>query len=260
VLALVLLAAAAIVKRHWWQAAWLLAAPVFIKIWPLAAAGLVVACCARPVWWRLGLAGGALAAVPFLTRLPATAAWQYGQWWTFLTGPCQARQGGYRDFWTIWEQFAEPHRGTFLVLQLGSLAALVAWSWWQGRRGASRRGQMTAILCGWAAWQLLFGPGTERLTYGLVAPFASWAVIVSFREARLRLLSASAWLLTVVLGAGFAERALLPYFWAAEAIQPLGVVLFAAWMVVYFHDRCEVQALALPLVGPPRQESLRAAA
>jgi hypothetical protein len=87
------------------------------------------------------------------------------------------------------------------------------------------------ILSMWVAWQLLFGPGSERLTYGIIAPMAAWALLESLAERRHRILSAAAWAMTAILGTGAVERALLPYFSAAPAIQPAGVVVFAAWLL-----------------------------
>jgi hypothetical protein len=78
---------------------------------------------------------------------------------------------------------------------------------------------------------LLLGPGSERLTYIIVAPVVSWVVLVSFAEKRGRLASSIAWLMCGLLGTGGVERALLPYFAAAPAILPLGVVLLVAWLV-----------------------------
>ena len=85
----------------------------------------------------------------------------------------------------------------------------------------------------WVGWQLLFGPGSERLTYGLIAPMASWAVIESFDIKRLRGLAVSAWLVTALLGTGAFERAVISLFPYAPAILPSGVVLFLVWLLAY---------------------------
>ena len=54
IFSLVAQGAMAIADQRWWRAALLLAAPVHIKVWPLAAAGLLVACRPRPLAVRLG--------------------------------------------------------------------------------------------------------------------------------------------------------------------------------------------------------------
>ena len=58
VFALVALGVVAAADKRWWLAALMLAIPVHIKVWPLAAAGLLIACrprhlaCASPSAWR----------------------------------------------------------------------------------------------------------------------------------------------------------------------------------------------------------------
>ena len=75
--------------------------------------------------------------------------------------------------------------------------------------------------------QLLFGPGTERLTYMIVAPFAAWAMMTSYLERRnfvrrpLCLQQCSFW------SPGFAERFLIRSIPASVAVQPIGVIMFA---------------------------------
>jgi hypothetical protein len=233
VIAMVIFAASAMLRRRWWTASFLLAAPVFIKLWPMALALLLLACWPRNLWWRFPLACLALAAVPFLTRWPETVLYQHEQYWIALTNLQQIRSGGYRDAWTILELFVEPNRRAYLVLQLGAALATLAFCLWRRRRAPSQRHAMTAILATWVAWQLLFGPGSERMTYGIVAPLAGWSVIVSFQQGRGRLLSLAACLFTSLLGSGTVERAIAPYVWGVEAIQPIGMVLFVVWLVGY---------------------------
>lgn len=230
VIALVILAAAAILRQRWWTASFLLSAPVFIKIWPLALVMLLIACWPRPLWWRFPLACLVLAVLPFFTRWPETVLYQHQQYWIALTNLQQIRSGGYRDAWTILEQFSEPDHHAYLALQLGAALAALGFCLWRKRAAPSNRHAMTAIVSIWIAWQLLFGPGSERMTYGIIAPLAGWAVIVSFTEQRGRVLSLAAWLMTGLLGTGAVERMIDPYLWGAQAIQPVGVILFVAWL------------------------------
>jgi disulfide bond formation protein DsbB len=87
------------------------------------------------------------------------------------------------------------------------------------------------ILSMWAAWQLLFGPGTEQLTYGIIAPSAGWAVLVSFAEKRARWLTLSAWAIMALLPSGDIEQAVIRVFPQGMILLPLGVVLFVVWLV-----------------------------
>ena len=83
---------------------------------------------------------------------------------------------------------------------------------------------LTLIFSIWASWQLFLGPGTEQLTYGIIAPSASWAVLVSFAEKRARWLMVTAWAMLALLPSGDVEKALLPLFPAGVILLPLSVV------------------------------------
>ena len=94
---------------------------------------------------------------------------------------------------------------------------------------------LTLIFSIWAAWQLLFGPATEQFTYGIIAPSAAWAVLVSFAEKKARWLTLAAWTLLALVPAGDIESAIGRIFPASPILAPLGVVLFIAWLV--WHER-----------------------
>ena len=237
VIGLVLLAAVAVVRKRWWAGGLLLAAPVFIKLWPIAAAMLMIACWPRKLWWRFGVAMEGLAIVPFLTASPQYVFWQFGEYAKRLDYVEGARFGGYRDAWTIVEQLVEPNRHAFLAAQLLGALVVLAFCLWRRLRAPSERQAMTALVGAWVAWQLLLGPGSERLTYGILAPLASWAVIESFAQGRRRTLALAAWTFSTVLGAGVVERLIAPYVFGAPAIQPLGVAIFAVWLIAHECDR-----------------------
>jgi len=161
---------------------------------------------------------------------------------------------------TIWRQLLPPvNRHVYMAIQLAAAWAVLAWCWWQRNRETLSRetvphetppyGHEGALGCGeesssrllililsmWVPWQLLLGPGTEQLTYGLIAPSASWAVMVSFKEKRARWLAVTAWAMLALLPSGDIENTVLLAFPAGRLLLPLGVVLFAAWLV--WHER-----------------------
>jgi hypothetical protein len=245
-LAMILLGLAAIVRRHWWQAAWWLAAPVFIKLWPAALASILALFWPRRLAGRLAAACAAMALLPFLTRPPGTVLWQYHQWYLALTGPFQGRWSGYRDAWTIWEQAASwlrvgadaaPYREAYTAAQLLTAAAVLVWCLRQRRREPSNSRLLMAVFSMWAAWQLLFGPATEQLTYGLTAPAAAWAVTTSFAEKRGRVWTLAAWGLTAMMPSGDIEQTVVRALPGGMAILPLGVAMLAGWLVWHESDR-----------------------
>lgn len=227
-----ILAVAAVLKRRWWIAAFLLAGPVFIKIWPIALFLLLAVRWPRQLIGRFAAASTVLAVVPFLTRAPTRVIEEYVSFYETLVRTAPMRWRGYRDGWTILEQFGPVNELFYTGLQFVTVGLVLAWCMWQGRRGLPTRHFATLILAIWVGWQLLLGPGTERLTYGLIAPFATWAMLRSYHESRFRVLTTLAWLMTGILGSGAAERALLPFFPWAPAILPLGVILYLLWLMV----------------------------
>jgi len=224
----------AVARGRWWRAALLLALPVYVKIWPLALVMLLGAVWRRQLIGRFCAAAGLLAAVPWLTRPWPTVLWQHQGWYLGLTRMAQTRRPALRDFWRAWEVlFGTADVRVMLAVQLLTAALVLGWCLWQVRRTRATRFRLTAIFCAWLGWQLLFGPGSERLTYLILAPAASWAVVESFAHQRLRSVSLSAWLTSGLLGTGAVERAILPYFPAAPIIMPLGALAFVVWLVAW---------------------------
>ena len=229
VFALVVYAAIAILDGRWWLAALLLAIPIHIKVWPLAAALLLTTCWPRRLAWRLPIALAAVAALPLLVKPPGWVFTQYVQWYQHLLGPDLIRHS-YRDAWTIWELIAsEVDPGLYLVLQLSTAAAVLGLCLWQAGR-ASGQGKILFVLASWTAWQLVFGPGTERNTFALIAPLTGWAIAFAIMERRGRWLMAGSYFLTVIS----ALRGVENLFPVLKVLHPVGVMLFFGWYLGCF--------------------------
>lgn len=285
VFALVACAAAAIVNKRWWLAALLLAIPVHIKVWPLAAGLLMCACWPRQLIARYAACLLAVGAAPLLAADASYVLQQYRNWYALLTGPALDRHI-YRDAWTIWEVFWPPvNAQVYSLLQLASALAVLAVCLWKARQwrqgtsadqqhsaspmlvsaamgsNSSRTQQMvnksptaqsatqrqqstsaykakllTFILSMWAAWQLTFGPGTERNTFGLIAPLNAWAILTAARQPCAPLLMVPASLLMTLANSGELERR-LPDYPVVKAIHPLAVLAFAVWMCAFWVAR-----------------------
>jgi hypothetical protein len=232
--ALVLFAAAAIVRGRWWRGSLLLAAPVYIKIWPLVAVGLFCAQWPKRLTARVAICAAALGLVPFLTKPAVAVIAAYGDWYHCLVNrqATQFRFPGYRDAWTIWEQFQSPvDRRAYLILQIAAGAATLGWCLWQRRRTSSAKRLAIYTIAAWSAWQLLFGPGTERLTYNLIAPALAWGLLAAFDSRRGRIWIVATYATTYILGLGGTERLLSGVIPAATALEPIGVLMFTAWLV-----------------------------
>ncbi|WP_417386546.1 glycosyltransferase family 87 protein [Gimesia sp.] len=235
VFALAVFAVVSLKKERWWSAAFLLAAAVHIKLWPAALALLLMARFPWKLSPRFAAACAFLVIPPFLTRPLPVVLQQYQNWYGLLTGPYRTlRQGGLRDAYTIAEQF-----GTYVddrvytLLQLGMAGLALLWCIRLAKISDSMQTYFTGVLTTWVCWQLLVGPGTERLTFLLAAPVASWALIVSFKEQCHRTLAVAAWLMLIPLGTGGVERLLLPVASWSPAILPLGIIPLMVWQIVY---------------------------
>jgi hypothetical protein len=251
ILACLLFASAAITQDRWWAAAFLLALPIQIKIWPLAAAGLLVLRWPRLIP-RLIAASAALALLPLLMKSPDIVLAHYQDWFDTLLGRTftEVRRPGYRDAWILWETLWPPvHSTIYGGLQAAGGLLLLGYLWFDGRKWADDRQYLLGALSLWSCWQLLLGPGSERLTYGIVAPFASWAVLRSFQTARGRTLALASWLFAGPLGTGEAERLLMRLSPAAPVLVPCSIILLASWFLLY--ELRQPRALVCEADDPP---------
>ncbi|MCA9013923.1 MAG: DUF2029 domain-containing protein [Planctomycetaceae bacterium] len=239
VFALAVFAVVSLKKERWWAAAFLLAAAVHIKLWPAALALLLMARFPRHLTGRFAAACVILVLPPFLTRPLPVVTQQYQDWYALLTGPYRTlRQAGLRDAYTIAEHF-----GTYVddrvytLLQLGLAGLALLWCLRLAKTARSSETYFTGVLTTWVCWQLLAGPGTERLTFLLAAPVVSWALITSFKEHCHPLLASTAWLMLIPLGTGGVERLLMPVATWSPVILPLGIIPLMAWQMVYVESR-----------------------
>lgn len=239
VFALAVFAIVSLKKERWWATAFLLAVAVHIKLWPAALALLLMARFPRKLAWPFTAACAVLVIPPFLTRPFPIVIQQYQNWYGLLTGPYRTlRQAGIRDAYTIAE-----HLGTsvddrvYTILQLGMAGLALLWCLRLAKLTDSIDNYLMGVLTTWVCWQLLVGPGTERLTFLVVAPIASWALIVSFKERFQPLLASIAWLMLIPLGMGAFERMLLPIASWSPIILPAGIIPLMVWQIAYIESR-----------------------
>jgi hypothetical protein len=227
VFSLAAFAAIALVDERWWLAALLLAIAAHIKVWPLAGALLLTACWPRRLWWRLPLALVAIAALPLLVKPPHAVLDHYVQWYQHVVWQSASRHGGYRDAWTLWETAVGPvNPQVYTLLQLNAAAIAFGLCLRQSFRLPPRRLALFA-LAAWTTWQLAFGPGTERNTFGLIAPLTGWAVVSAVANQRSGWLMTASYLVTVTASIRGVEE-LNPWL---KTLHPLGVLLFFGWLL-----------------------------
>lgn len=104
----------------------------------------------------------------------------------------------------------------------------------EGQRPSEGFGRMAMSLLGaWSAWQLLFGPGTERLTYILIAPMAAWALVTSYQSGRYRAWALAGWILITLFSMGAFERLVVKITPWGRALLPTGVIIFTYWLLLH---------------------------
>jgi hypothetical protein len=232
--ALVMLAVVEIVHRRWWRAALCLALPVHIKVWPLAAGALLAAQYPRKLIVRIAIGVLLFALVPFITHPRSYVVEYYGKWKACLADRQQTAQRwpGYRDGWTLWETTVGPvNKRVYTAVQLGAAAFVLAWCLVHRARENDELATLTGTIALWVGWQMLLGPGSERLTVSILAPFAAWLVLKSYQEKQGRVLATLAFVMIFVLGTGEIERKILHLTPWANAAFPAGVALFCLALV-----------------------------
>jgi glycosyl transferase family 87 len=231
ILACAVFAVWAIIKESWWLAAALLAIPVYLKIWPLVLALLVLAYRPRPLLGRFLIMILLLGLVPFLLW-PTGAAGCYQEWFHALGEQRFQRWPGFRDAWTIWEVFQSPvPREAYQALQIGAaLLTLLLWLACQ-RRLRDQRLMLTFLLGIYAGWQLLFGLGSESLTYGVIAPLIAWGGVTAWREQKGRRCMTVACGIFCLYSVGGPEGGLRHWFSGASAGLPVSILMFMVWLV-----------------------------
>jgi hypothetical protein len=184
-----LLAIVAVSRQQWNWATLALTVAILFKIYPLAIALLLLLLYPRQLGWRLTLALGIGALLPYLCQHADYVTDQYQQWCGYLRHEDRRDRvitESYKDFYllTRWVGLPMTNRAAYLALQLlvaAGSAAVVVWGRW---RNWPRRELLGGLLDMGCCWMLLFGPATENSTYILLAPTFACAVWGGFAAPR----------------------------------------------------------------------------
>ena len=242
---LLLLAAAALAKEHWWLAALWLAVPVLVKVTPLSVALLFCALWPRRLTGRFVLVLVAGLLLPFLTRPPDVVLNYYAEWYQHLTSSAGERWLGFRDGWTVWVVARHivcgatgelPLRAAidapwYRAVQLGTGFGVLCWCLVLQRRGCDPRRLIYVTLALGSVWLMVFGPASEHATYVFLAPSLAWALLDTAAWPRGRWLIVTAGVLILVLGWGALARSVESA--VLLTALPVGALLFAVWIVCY---------------------------
>ena len=222
VVAAALLGTAAAARGMWWQAsAWVMLA-AWLKVYPIALAGLFAILAPRRFLGRSIIVGAALVALPFAFRNPEYVAEQHGAFWEATRAdergeaPLERTMKG----WTYLVRIGTGHGvspgalqvvAAFAGLMLAGVIGLAV------LRNGSPPALFGLALGSALLWMVIFGPATETNTYSLLAPLG-WLAVADGPPRGNRVM---AWCgIASVLAGDIAGLA---------ALQPLGaMLLFAA--------------------------------
>lgn len=186
----------AIRRKRFSLAGMFLVAPIFIKVWPVAFLLLCVTLNPRKLILPVTLWTAFFALFPFLTQGYFYVTSEYHEWYLAIIGPIAVRIRSY-DAWAVWEAFASPvSPRQYAVLQFLSGAILAITVWLRKLRNVTPVAQNSFLLWGWTSWQVLFGPGVERLTLAIVSPLSAWILLSSWTSPIARAFSLLGFLLT----------------------------------------------------------------
>lgn len=182
VIGFMLLAVAGVVHRRWTPAAFCLAAATLLKLYPVALAGILILLYPRQLAWRYALFILAGLAVPFMMQRPDYVYHQYDLWYRYIFQ--ENRQDVPVEVWyrdirlplKVWFN-AEISNYAYRIIEAACGLAMAVVCWMLQRRKLDER-RLLGIVVGWAVvWMTLIGPATETLTYLILIPSLSWALI-----------------------------------------------------------------------------------
>ncbi len=258
-LALILTALASVLAQRWNLAAACLAGAVYLKLYPIALALLLILLYPRELTVRFLVCFILGALLPYLMQNPSYVTEQYQTFFAYSfkdTRMTNILEEGNRDMWNILRRMHLPISLTmYRLIQLGSallLAGLTLWlrPW--------RREPRTILLIGnlCLAWMLLMGPATESATYHLLAATLAADLLLAISAPN------SGWSILVILSYALQLLAgIAGWFSFAHGIQSLGVQPFATliwttWLihaafdlVMRHHQVRACRRIALPMVA-----------
>ena len=226
VVAAALLGTAAAVRGHWWRAsAWPMLA-TWLKVYPLALAGLILLLAPGRLAWRMPLTLAAMLALPFACQNPEYVWNQTGE---FLKATRSDERGGASLDRTLkgWTYLARVAAGEVISPEVLKLAAAVSGLLLAGtvilasRRNGSEPALYGLALCAALLWMVVFGPATETNTYSILAPLG-WLAVLPRQPRANRLLAGAG--LALVLAASIGATVPGHPDIALASLQPLGAI------------------------------------
>ena len=237
VAAAALLGTAAVVRRQWWRASTWLMLAVWLKVYPVALAGLIALLAPRRLSWRMPLVLLAFLAWPYAVRdshyigEQTEAFWAASQADERSEAPLDRTAKG----WTYLVRVTTGHCADRRTVQ--SVAAIAGLLLAGVVLRARLRGGAAPELHGFTCclgllWMVLFGPATESNTYSILAP-VGWLVAAPGLPRAARLVAGIG--IGLLLVAGFHSIVPNDPDFTLASLQPIGAFLLlgvGVWAVL----------------------------
>ena len=221
------LATAAAARGRWWQAAFWAMFAVWLKVYPIALAGLLVLLAPNRLGWRMPLALVAFLLWPHALRDSTYIGEQWSGFRIALAGDDRGDATLHRTMkgWTYLFRVTAGESVDRLAMQAVAagagllLAAVIL-------RAKLRAGPTPPLfgytLCLGLLWMVLFGPATESNTYSILAP-VGWLIVAPglSRPARILAGLGCGLLIVAVLRGTFPNDP----DWTLASVQPIGALL-----------------------------------
>lgn len=240
---MIMIALAAASAGRWTVAAIAMAGAFYWKIYPLAAALLLILVAPGKFTWRFLFALIGMALIPFLFQEPAYVVKQYGQWFATRAGDNRLQypiEIAPLDLWYVLVRMGGlPLPETaYRVLQAASGAAIAGFCLFGKWRNWPQDRLLGGLFAFVSIWMVLLGPSTESFTYLLLAPAVAIGVTECFAlryGTGLRALAVLSWVLLMlaVVRVGF-----VPHMRSGMllALQPIGALVFLGFALKRYLD------------------------
>jgi hypothetical protein len=241
VVGLLMFAIAAVRVKRWNVAAFCVAIPTFLKIYPLAVGMLICVIAPRRFVWRLLFSLLLLGAAPFLFQHWSYVSDQYHAWMETRISDNRIHYPEKYvpiDLWFLlhWVCRLPIQPWFYSLIQIGAGTAAALFCVW----GTWKNWKCERVLIGLfflsAVWMPLCGPATESNTYLLLVPALIVALVQSFHERQPAVFCALLGLAFALQFVSPASRALyLLHFtkcWVFSA-QPLSALLFLSYSALW---------------------------
>ena len=211
-----------------WRAAACAALAVALK--PLAIVLLLLLVAIYPrLLWRCGVALAVLFLMPFLFQHPDYVWRQYAAVPAMLATRAHPNYGWQQNIFGLLDKLFWSATDVGQTVTNGALAVAVMFLCWRARRHAPAIGVALAIYGLASCYILLFGSGTERNTYAMLAPVIGLVAVTALEAWDRRLLAFVGSLILIMLLSYTLQHA-FPHTVLAMA-KPIACLLLFAWLV-----------------------------